>query len=241
MTVNVHIPVLLDRSEAEQFTVVTPFWNVDPEAGTQDTGLDPSQLSVAVGVNVGAAVHTLGAVLVVIFVHPLNTGASWSATVIVNVHIPVFGVGEFKSEAEHVTVVTPLLKVVPEDGTQVTGREPSQLSVAVGAYVAVAVHTPGAVFRVWLVHPLITGAWLSFTVIVKVQEPVLAVGVFRSEAEQLTVVTPLLKVDPEAGTQVTGREPSQLSVAVGVNVAVAVHTPAAVLIVWLVHPLNVGA
>ena len=77
--------------------------------------------------------------------------------------------------------------------------------------------------------------------IVNVHVPVLAVGVFRSEAEQLTVVTPLLKVDPEAGTQVTGREPSQLSVAVGVNVAVAVHTPAAVLIVWLVHPLNVGA
>ena len=77
---------------------------------------------------------------------------------IVNVHIPVLGVGEFKSEAEQLTVVTPLLKVDPEAGTQVTGREPSQLSVAVGAYVAVDVHTPGAVFIVWLVQPLNTGA-----------------------------------------------------------------------------------
>jgi hypothetical protein len=66
-----------------------------------------------------------------------------------------------------------------------------------------------------LVHPVNTGGWLSLTVIVNVQVPVFGVGVARSEAEQLTVVTPLLNVDPDAGTQVTGREPSQLSVAVG--------------------------
>jgi len=54
---------------------------------------------------------------------------------------------------------------------------------------------------------------LSFTVTVNMQLPVLF---DVSLAEQLTVVTPLLKVDPDAGTQVTGREPSQLSVAVGV-------------------------
>jgi hypothetical protein len=76
----------------------------------------------------------------------------------VNIHVPVFGVGVARSEAEHVTVVTPLLKVDPEAGMQVTGREPSQLSVAVGVYVAVAVHTPAPVFIVWLVHPLNTGA-----------------------------------------------------------------------------------
>ena len=75
----------------------------------------------------------------------------------VNVHIPVFG-GAFRSEAEHVTVVTPLLKVDPEAGMQVTGRGPSQLSVAVGVYVAVAVHAPPVAFIVWLVHPLNTGA-----------------------------------------------------------------------------------
>jgi hypothetical protein len=75
---------------------------------------------------------------------------------IVNEHMPVFG-GAFRSDAEHVTVVTPLLKVDPDAGMQVTGRTPSQLSVAVGVYVAVAVHTPPTAFIVWLVHPLKTG------------------------------------------------------------------------------------
>ena len=69
------MPVLLERSEAEQFTVVTPLLKVDPDAGTQVTGRDPSQLSVAVGVKVGAAVHTPAAVFVVMLVHPLSTGA----------------------------------------------------------------------------------------------------------------------------------------------------------------------
>jgi hypothetical protein len=70
-----------------------------------------------------------------------------SFTVIVKLHIPVFG-GAFRSDAEHVTVVTPFWKVDPEAGTQVTGRAPSQLSVAVGVYVAVAVHTPAPAFIV---------------------------------------------------------------------------------------------
>src|SRR5437667_12645831 len=105
-------------------------------------------------------------------------------------HMPVLGVGMFRSDAEHVTVVTPLLNVDPDAGMQVTGREPSQLSVAVAVYVAVAVHTPGAAFIDMFVHPLSTGAWLSFTVTVNVHIPVLGVVVVRSEAEQLTVVPP---------------------------------------------------
>jgi hypothetical protein len=129
--VNEQLPLLLERSEAEQFTVVTPLLKVEPEAGTQVTGREPSQLSVAVGVKVGAAVHTPGAVLVVMLVHPVKTGAWLSTTVTVNVQVPVLG-GAFRSDAEQLTVVTPLLKVEPEAGTQVTGREPSQLSVAVG-------------------------------------------------------------------------------------------------------------
>jgi hypothetical protein len=56
---------------------------------------------------------------------------------------------------------------------------------------------------------------LSVTVTVNVHMLVLAVGVFASDDIQVTVVTPLLRVDPEVGLQVTGRTPSQLSVAVG--------------------------
>jgi len=71
-----------------------------------------------------------------------------------------------------------------------------------------------AVLAVTLLQPDSTGARLSVTVTVNVHEFVLG-GTAASDAEQLTVVTPLLKVDPEAGEQVTVRDPSQLSVAVG--------------------------
>jgi len=50
------------------------------------------------------------------------------------------------------------------------------------------------------------------TVTVKLQ---LAVFPFESVAVQVTVVVPLLKVDPEAGLQVVVTPPPQLEVAVG--------------------------
>jgi hypothetical protein len=49
VTVKVQFPVLFDVSEAEQLTVVTPFWKVVPLAGLHVTVLGPSQLSFAVG------------------------------------------------------------------------------------------------------------------------------------------------------------------------------------------------
>ena len=73
-----------------------------------------------------------------------------------------------------------------------------------------------AMFALTFVYPLNTGATLSVTVTVNMQVPMFAVGVFASDAEQVTVVTPLLNVEPGAGLQVTGLVPSQLSVAVGV-------------------------
>jgi hypothetical protein len=68
-------------------------------------------------------------VLALTLVHPLNTGATLSVTVTVNVQFPVL---LDVSEAEQVTVVTPLVKAVPLTGLQVTVRAPSQLSLAVG-------------------------------------------------------------------------------------------------------------
>lgn len=56
------------------------------------------------------------------------------------------------------------------------------------------------------------GAWLSTTVTVKVQVPV---RLAASVAVQVTVVTPLAKLLPEAGEQATVA-PAQLSEAVGV-------------------------
>jgi hypothetical protein len=63
-----------------------------------------------------------------------------------------------------------------------------------------------------LLQPVNAGGTLSVTVTVNVQLPVL---LDKSLAEQLTVVTPLLKVEPAAGLQVTVLAPSQTSLAVG--------------------------
>src|ERR1700759_2212810 len=67
----------------------------------------------------------------------------------------------------------------------------------------------------------IDGACVSFTVTVKVHEAGLPLA---SLTEQATVVTPLLKVEPLAGVQVTVPTLGQLSVAVGVvKVTAAEH------------------
>ena len=70
-------------------------------------------------------------------VQPLNTGATLSATVTVKAQLAVL---PDKSVAEHVTEVTPLLKVEPDAGLQMTGRAPLQLSLAVGKKATCAEH-----------------------------------------------------------------------------------------------------
>lgn len=79
---------------------------------------------------------------------------------------------------------------------------------------------PPNVPAAWLAGQVIVGAWVSLTVTVKVQLPV---RLAASVAVQVTVVTPLAKVEPEAGEQLTVA-PEQLSLAVGVvYVTVAEH------------------
>ena len=136
-------------------------------------------------------------------------GAWVSLTVTVKVQLPVRLAA---SVAVQVTVVTPLAKVEPEAGEQLTVA-PEQLSLAVGVvYVTVAEHWPEAVFVVMFAGHVTVGAWLSTTVTVNVQLPV---RFDASVAVQVTVVTPLAKLLPEAGEQETVA-PEQLSVAVGV-------------------------
>jgi hypothetical protein len=48
VTVNMQLAGLLDASVTLQVTVVTPFWNVVPEAGVHTGVPTPEQLSVAV-------------------------------------------------------------------------------------------------------------------------------------------------------------------------------------------------
>jgi hypothetical protein len=76
-----------------------------------------------------AVLQPFDGVLALTLLQPVSTGATLSVTVTVNIQLPVlFDV----SVAVQVTVVTPLLKVEPVGGLQVTVRAPSQLSFAVG-------------------------------------------------------------------------------------------------------------
>lgn len=81
------------------------------------------------------------------------------------------------------------------------------------------------------------GFWLSLTVTVKLQ---VAVLLEASVAVQVTVVTPLWKVEPDAGEQ-DAVAPGQLSVGVGVAyVATAEQSPAAVLSVMFAGQVMLG-
>jgi hypothetical protein len=118
------------------------------------------------------------------------------------------------SVAEHATVVVPSGKVEPEAGVQVTGREPSTMSVAVAVKVTTLPEELVA-SSVMLDGSVRTGAVVSRTVIVKLAVPVLP---DESVAEHATVVVPSGKVEPEAGVQTGVKAPSLLSVAVAVKV-----------------------
>ena len=137
-------------------------------------------------------------------------GGVVSFTVTVNEHIAVFGVGVAVSVAVHVTVVTPSGNVEPDGGTH-TAVTPGQLSVAVGAYVATAVHA-GPADKVWFAGQVIVGGSVSFTVTVNVH---VAMLLDASVAVHVTVVTPFAKAVPEAGTH-AAVAPGQLSPGVGV-------------------------
>lgn len=120
VTVNEHAEVLggVAVSLTVQVTVVTPFANVVPDAGVQIGVATPGQLSVAVGfVKVTTALQRFGSVGFVMFAgHPTRVGGCASFTVTVNEQVTR---GE-PTDAVQVTLVTPLLKVLPDGGTQVT-------------------------------------------------------------------------------------------------------------------------
>src|SRR5213592_5092808 len=90
-----------------------------------------------------------------------------------------------------------------------------------------------------LVGQVTVGAWLSFTVTVKVQSAELFP--LASLAGQVTVVVPFGKVEPLGGVQVVV-EPGQLSLAVVVKLWGAdSQLPGAVVVVMLAGQVTVGA
>jgi hypothetical protein len=110
------------------------------------------------------------------------------------------------------TVVAPTGKHVPDGGLHVGEPTPGQLSLTVGLLKLTTAHVL-FVDAIWSAGQVRLGACMSLTVTVNMQLDMLPDA---SLTEQVTVVTPLENVEPEAGMQVTEPTPGQLSVAVGV-------------------------
>jgi hypothetical protein len=159
-------------------------------------------------------------------------GGSVSLTVTVKEQVLVLPLA---SMAVQFTVVTPLGKVEPLEGAQLTVA-PGQLSLAVAAYVTTASQAPGAVFTTMGAGHVAVGGSVSLTVMVKEQ---LAVLPLASAAVQFTVVLPLGKVEPLAGAQLM-LAPGQLSLAVAVKVTTASQAPGVVLTVMGAGHVAVG-
>ena len=121
----------------------------------------------------------------------LQVGASVSLTVTVKLPI-VSGLSGLASLAVQFTVVVPTGKVAPLAGLQTT-LAPGQLSEAEAVYVTTAPHAPVSLFLIILAGKLSAGASVSLTVTVKLQ---VALGEHPLLAVIVTVVTPLLKVEP---------------------------------------------
>ena len=132
------------------------------------------------------------------------------------------------SIAEQVTVVVPSGKVEPEAGEQVAATEPSTISVAEAEKLATAPEGPVA-SRIILAGTVTVGGVVSTTDTLKLALPVFPDA---SVAEQLTVVVPRAKVEPEAGEQVAARGPSTRSLAEAVKEMVAPEGPVASTVIF---------
>src|SRR5438105_2095904 len=135
-----------------------------------------------------------------------TTGGSLSSTVTVKAQEAVFPEG---SVAAHLTVVTPFGKRHPEAGLHSTAGLPQQLSVAVTLKLTTAPHLPASFGVTMSAGTIKRGSSASRTVTVNVQTVAL---LEPSVAQQFTVVVPIGKAEPEAGTQ-TNVIPGMLSLA----------------------------
>src|SRR5439155_772398 len=157
---------------------------------------------------------------------------SVSVTVTVKVQLELLPLA---SVAVQVTVLVPLAKLEPDAGTHRI-EPPGQLSVNEKAKLTLLAHCPGAVLTVRLPGQLGTGRSVSVTVTVKVQFELLPLA---SVAVQVTVLVPLAKLVPEAGTHRI-EPPGQLSVNENAKLTLVAHSPGAVLTVRLPGQLGTG-
>jgi hypothetical protein len=140
-TVEVEVTVTLNDpdaglpalSVAEQATVVVPTGKVEPEAGVQVTGTDPSTRSEAEAENVTTAPGLVACT--VISAGIFKVGGVLSTTVTLNEAEPVLPA---LSATEHVTFVEPNANMEPDEGVQVGAKEPSTASNAEAVNVTTA-------------------------------------------------------------------------------------------------------
>ena len=124
MTLNDAEPLLPCASTAVQATVVEPMGKIEPLAGTQVTVTTPSNASIADAVNVCGVPAGLVASIVTVAGTEICGGVV-SPTVTGNDAVPVL---PCLSDAVQFTVVSPIGKVAPLAGVQVTATEPSTRS-----------------------------------------------------------------------------------------------------------------
>ena len=151
------VAVLVWVSVAEQFTVVCPMGNNEPDAGEQFTVTEPSTRSVAEAEKV-TTVPRLFEVVTVISAGNDNVGGVVSTTVTVKEAVPVF---PWVSVATQLTVVVPSANVEPEAGEQDCELTASSGSEAEAKYVTAAPDGPVASTLLILAGTVHTGGVVS--------------------------------------------------------------------------------
>src|SRR6266581_3486310 len=180
---------------------------------------EPSTASLAVAVNVAMVPEGPEASMVML-AGRVRSGGAVSWTMMLKDAEPVF---PWESVALQMTVIVPRPKTLPEAGVHVGTIEPSTISVAEAEKLTVAPEGPEA-STIMVAGTVTIGAVVSRTVTWK-----LPFTLFPrlSPAEQLTVVSPSGKVEPEAGEHSTETGPSTRSRAVALKVALAPFEPVA--------------
>ena len=219
VTVTWKLPATLAAFESVtlQLTSVVPITNVDPDAGEQTAGIEPSSMSLPTALNVTAAPAALVAG-VVMSAGGVNVGGLF---VTVTVKSPE-AVACIESVTVQWTVVVPIGNVVPDGGTHTAAMVPSSMSLPFAVNVTTAPAALVAPF-VMLAGGVNVGALL---VTITVKDPV-AVRPPESVTEQFTVVVPIANTEFDDGVHVGVRELSCASEAVTVKLTCAPSGPVA--------------
>ena len=215
------------ESVASHLTSVVPIANTVPEAGEHVATPTPSTASLVTG-------EVYSTVAPEAEVASSVTGSCAAITSLVlscTVTVKDVGFAAFPavSVAVHVTVVSPIMNVVPDAGRHDAVPVPSTASCVAGESYVTAAPAYEVASRIMSEGvPLMTGWVVSLTVILNEAVPVLPAA---SVAVQFTVILPKAKVEPEARSHAGVIEPSMASKAEAVKLTEAPLAPVASTII----------